>query len=150
MPFITYPQTNGQVAVIFPADPSFTIEEIAAKDVPEGLPHKIVDTLDIDEQFFNAYDFDPDNGAAENIARAQDIQKNNWRGLRAPILSKLDIFFSMALEHGDTAGQATIAGQKQALRDVTDTPLPFDSIASIKAVVPEILTQTYSYTPPAA
>jgi len=150
MPFITYPQTGGQVAVLFPADFSLTLEEIAAKDVPAGLPFKIVDTLDIDDEFFNAYDFDPNNGVAENIARAQDIQKNKWRTLRAPILAKLDIFFSMALEAGDTAGQATIAGQKQALRDVTDTPLPSDSIASIKAVVPEILTQTYSYTPPAA
>jgi hypothetical protein len=38
---------NGGVAVIIPADCGLTIEEIAAKDVPTGLPYKIVDVSDI-------------------------------------------------------------------------------------------------------
>ena len=45
---IIYP-TDG-VAVIIPApDCGLTIEEIAAKDVPEGKPFKIVDVSDIPE-----------------------------------------------------------------------------------------------------
>lgn len=47
---IIYPTDNGGVAVIIPApDCELTIEEIAAKDVPEGKPFKIVDVSDIPE-----------------------------------------------------------------------------------------------------
>ena len=35
---IIYPTDNGGVAVIIPADCGLTIEEIAAKDVPQGKP----------------------------------------------------------------------------------------------------------------
>jgi hypothetical protein len=44
---IIYPNDEG-VAIITPApDCGLTIEEIAAKDVPEGKPFKIVDVADI-------------------------------------------------------------------------------------------------------
>jgi hypothetical protein len=46
---ITEELTEG-VAVIIPArfeDCGLTVEEIAAKDVPTGLPYKIVDVADI-------------------------------------------------------------------------------------------------------
>jgi hypothetical protein len=46
---ITGTATEG-VAVIIPArfeDCGLTVEEIAAKDVPTGLPYKIVDVADI-------------------------------------------------------------------------------------------------------
>jgi hypothetical protein len=45
---IIYPTDEGGVAVIVPApDCGLTIEEIAAKDVPEGKTFKIVDVADI-------------------------------------------------------------------------------------------------------
>jgi hypothetical protein len=45
---IIYPTDEGGVAVIIPApECGLTIEEIAAKDVPEGKPYKIVDAADI-------------------------------------------------------------------------------------------------------
>jgi len=44
---IIYKDTDGTVAVITPADCGLTIEQIAAKDVPTGLPYKIVDVSDI-------------------------------------------------------------------------------------------------------
>lgn len=56
---IIYPTDNGGVAVIVPADCGLTIEEIAAKDVPEGKPFKIVDVADIptDRTFRNAWEY---------------------------------------------------------------------------------------------
>jgi hypothetical protein len=45
---IVYPTEDG-VAVIIPADCGLTIEEIAAKDVPSGVPYKIVDVSEIPE-----------------------------------------------------------------------------------------------------
>ena len=44
---IIYQNDNGGVAVIVPCDCGLTIEQIAAKDVPTGLPYKIVDVADI-------------------------------------------------------------------------------------------------------
>ena len=43
---IIYKTPDG-VAVVIPADCDLTIEEIAAKDVPTGLPYKIVDASGI-------------------------------------------------------------------------------------------------------
>ncbi len=57
---IIYPTNEGGVAVIIPSpDCGLTIEQIAAKDVPEGKPYKIVDVADIptDRTFRNAWEY---------------------------------------------------------------------------------------------
>jgi hypothetical protein len=56
---IIYPTDDGGVAVIIPADCGLTIDEIAAKDVPEGKPFKIVDVSDIptDRTFRAAWEY---------------------------------------------------------------------------------------------
>jgi len=59
---IIYPTDEGGVAVIIPMpDCGLTIEQIAAKDVPQGKPFKIVDVADIpaDRTFRNAWEFQP-------------------------------------------------------------------------------------------
>ena len=53
-----------------------------------------------------------------NLDKAKEIQKDKIRQVRKPLLEKLDVDFVRALElGGDTA---SIAAQKQALRDVTN------------------------------
>jgi hypothetical protein len=57
---IIYPNDDGGVAIIVPAvECGLTIEQIAAKDVPQGKPYKIVDGSDIptDRTFRNAWEF---------------------------------------------------------------------------------------------
>ena len=56
---IIYPSDDGGVAIIIPANCGLTIEEIAAKDVPQGKPYKIVDVSDIptDRTFRNAWEY---------------------------------------------------------------------------------------------
>jgi hypothetical protein len=57
---IIYKNDEGGVAIIIPAtECGLTIEEIAAKDVPEGKPYKIVDVSDIpsDRTFRNAWEY---------------------------------------------------------------------------------------------
>ena len=57
---IIYPTDEGGVAIIIPApDCGLTIEEIAAKDVPEGKPYKIIDVSEIpeDRTFRNAWEY---------------------------------------------------------------------------------------------
>ena len=48
MKLIIYPNDNGGICILTPApECGLTIEEIAAKDVPSGKPHRIVDAADI-------------------------------------------------------------------------------------------------------
>jgi hypothetical protein len=57
---IIYPNTEGGVSIVIPS-PNWrgTIEELAIKDVPAGLPYKIVDVSDIpsDRTFRNAWEY---------------------------------------------------------------------------------------------
>ena len=134
MPFITYPQENGQVAVIIPTG------DVAdcIKDVPAGLPYKIVDSLDIDNDYFNAYDYSEEAGAEVNIGKAKELHLDKFRAARAPKLAALDVAFMKAVETIDADKQAQIAAEKQALRDVTKLDLPSD-LPSLKSFWPEIL-----------
>jgi len=73
-----------------------------------------------------------------NIDKAKAITLDRLRAERAPKLSALDVAFMRAVEQGDTAAQASIAAQKQALRDVTKVALP-DDLAVLKDFKPDIL-----------
>jgi hypothetical protein len=59
---IIYPNDDGGVSILIPT-PEYlaehTIEELAAKDVPEGKPFKIVDVSEIpeDRTFRNAWEY---------------------------------------------------------------------------------------------
>jgi hypothetical protein len=131
---ITYPQPNGQVAVVIPTGDVNN----AIKDVPAGVEYKIVESVDIDNDYFNAYEFDAESGAKVNIEKAKAIHLDKFRAARAPKLQKLDIDFMKAVEANDEEKKAEIIAAKQALRDVTLTPLP-DDLAGIKATWPDIL-----------
>ena len=74
-----------------------------------------------------------------NPDKAKAIWKDKWRAARKPILASLDIEFMKAVEAGDSAKQAEIASQKQALRDVTQTPIPGTTPEEIKSVWPSVL-----------
>ena len=61
---IIYPTPDGGVAVLIPApewlaEEGNTIEELAAKNVPQGKPFQIVDAADIpsDRTFRNAWEY---------------------------------------------------------------------------------------------
>jgi hypothetical protein len=59
-PRIIYPTPEGGVAIIIPApDCGLTAEQIAAKDVPAGVPFRIVeaDSIPTDRTFRNAWEF---------------------------------------------------------------------------------------------
>jgi hypothetical protein len=55
---IIYPTDDGGVAIIIPTG-EISIEEVIAKDVPQGKPYKIVDVADIptDRTFRNAWEY---------------------------------------------------------------------------------------------
>jgi len=74
-----------------------------------------------------------------NPDKAKAIWKDKWREARKPLLASLDIEFMKAVESADTAKQAEIAEQKQALRDVTKTEIVGNTPEEIKAVWPSVL-----------
>jgi len=140
MKLITYSQNNG-VGVIVPSDPSLTIEEIAVRDVPEGLPFLITEELnvhDIYDGYISAYDYNEDTGAKVNIDKAKAIHLDKFRAARAPKLASLDIAYMRAIEVEDSVKASQIAIAKQELRDVTKIQLP-DTLPEIKATWPSIL-----------
>ena len=59
-PRILYPTPDGGVAIIIPSG-ELPIEEVAAKDVPAGLPYTIVDASEIpeDRTFRAAWEYQP-------------------------------------------------------------------------------------------
>jgi hypothetical protein len=57
---IIYPQENGSITVLYPTG-ELPIEEVCRKDVPTGVPYKLIDSSDLPEQyneFFNAWEAD--------------------------------------------------------------------------------------------
>ena len=113
---ILYPTADGGVAVIVPTEEcGLTIEAIAAKDVPQGVPFKIVDVADIplDRTFRNAWNAD----LTVDFPKAKALTKDRLRADRKPLLEAQDVLFQRALETGKDA--TAIVVEKQRLRDVT-------------------------------
>ena len=113
---ILYPTADGGVAVIVPTEEcGLTIEAIAAKDVPQGVPFKIVDVADIplDRTFRNAWNAD----LTVDFPKAQALTKDRLLADRKPLLEAQDVLFQRALETGKDA--TAIVVEKQRLRDVT-------------------------------
>lgn len=133
---------DGTVSIMIPAlNTSLSIEEIAAKDVPEGLSYRIVDKsiIPTDREFRNAWTDDfPGPQLDVDMNKARDIWMDKIRVQRNKKLKELDTSFMLALESGDTVAQGNIAAEKQVLRDIPQT---FDltiavSPAALKALWP--------------
>lgn len=134
--YITYAQPDGSLSIVVPC----TDINDALKDVPQGVEYKIIESLDMDYDFFNAYEFDAEEGVKLSIARAKEIQIRRFRNARSALLAKLDIDYMRAVESGNTSDQQIIAQKKQALRDITQTYLP-DDLEGIKNTWPAILNE---------
>ena len=128
---IIYTTDEGTVAILIPTDEcGLSIEEIAAKDVPEGKEYKIVDvsTISSDRSFRNAWVLD--NEITVDISKAKDITKNKLRVERKPLLEAQDILFMQAQESGsDTSGIVT---EKQRLRDITNQVDSMTTVEELK------------------
>jgi hypothetical protein len=130
---ILHPQQDNKLAVTVPC---ISLElVIAALSIDS---YKVVETLDILNVFFDAYEFDKDQGAVLNIEKAKDIKRNQFRQARKPLLDQLDLEFMRAVETSNAAKKKTIAAKKQELRDVTAIELP-DNVDELVEFWPDIL-----------
>ena len=124
-------QTETGIAIIHPPD-ELSIEDCAKKDVPAGVPYRIVndDEVPSDRTFRNALKYD----LTVDMTKAQGITKDRLRAERAPLLTALDVQYQRAQEDGrDTT---IIISEKQRLRDVTklaDTATTLDELKALRA-----------------
>jgi len=99
----------------------FTVQEVADKDVPDGVSYSIVEdsTVPTDLSFRDAWVGVGigTTGATvtEDITKAKEIHKKNIRLARASKFTDLDIQFQRATE--TSADTSAIVAKKQALRD---------------------------------
>lgn len=136
MSLIIYPQPDNKLAIVYPAA-GVPIEQVIATAVPPETEYLLVNEVNLVNELFDAYEFSL-TGPAFNPAKGQEIQRNRWREARKPLLEALDVEYMRALERNDTAAAEAIAASKEALRDVTNHPLPNDP-EGILATWPEIL-----------
>lgn len=93
-----------------------------------------------DRTYRNAW---TDTGASigHDMVKAQELHRAVLRRVRAPLLAELDVAYIRADEAGDAAAKASIASQKQVLRDVTEDPaiVAAKTFEELKASIPEVL-----------
>jgi hypothetical protein len=111
---IIFQNESGGVSVIIPTG-ELSIEEVAAKDVPEGVPYEIVedDAIPSDRFFRNAW---VANGAAVDVDldKAKDIGHDMRRAARAEEFAPLDAVIAKQIP-GTSATEAEAA--RQEIRD---------------------------------
>ena len=133
---IIYSNNEGGVSVIIPTG-ELPIEEVAAKDVPEGVPFEIVDAADIpsDRYFRGAW---VANGAAVEVDldKAKEIGHDLRRAARAEEFKPFDEVIAKQIPGVDAVAAEEA---RQAIRDkyalVQDVINGAEDPAAIKAAL---------------
>jgi hypothetical protein len=134
---IIFTNDNGGVSTCIPTG-EISIEAVMAKDVPEDRGARIVNIVDLPNQyndFYDAWEMDA-TSVTVNLTKAKEITKKRLRMERAPLLSAQDVLFQRALESG--ADTTAIVAEKNRLRDVTslvDAVTTLEGLRAIKAGV---------------
>lgn len=115
---IVFKNLDGSVGIVIPTAEmlhNMSIEQIAFKDVPEGLGWRITNTGNIpsDRTFREAWtDINPTSTVDVDMEKARDIHMSNIRILRDEKLKELDI---------ETLKGNDVQMEKQVLRDIPQT-----------------------------
>jgi hypothetical protein len=128
---IIFDNDDGGVSVVIPApNTGLTLQEVAAKVVPEGKAYEIIDAVDVpnDREFRNAWKR-AGKTLSPDLGKAKDIVKDRIREERKEAFALLDTAYLRADEQGDTVTKATIAAKKQALRDAPTHPAIVGAVA---------------------
>lgn len=115
---IIFSNDNGGVSVCIPTG-ELPIEEVQAKDIPQGVESFIVPIASLPEEdndFFDAWE-QFGGVVTVNVDKAREITKARLRREREPLLAAQDVAFQRALETG--ADTSAIVAEKKRLRDVT-------------------------------
>lgn len=128
---IIYTNAEGNLAVIVPApDCGLTIDEIAAKDVPNGTPFSIVDIADIpqDRVFRNAWE-QVGVTVMENIVKSKLIAHDKRREARSKEMAPLDIDATIPAKAAQAEAARQVIRNKYAQKQID-----IDNAANIVAL----------------
>ena len=131
---IVYQNVKGGLSFDIPSPRwSGTMEELAAKDVPDGKAYKIIEDFAIptDRTFRDAWENYED--ITVRFPKAKEITKKRLRLERKPLLEEQDILFMRAVETDQDKSE--IVTEKQRLRDITalaDDATTLDELKSLE------------------
>ena len=136
---IIYPTDDGGVAIIIPTG-ELSIEEVAAKDVPEGVAYEIVedDAIPSDRFFRNAW---VANGAAVEVDldQAKEIGHTIRRQQRAEEFAPLDEVIAKQIPGMDAvaaeAGRQLIRDKYAQVQEQIDAAASPDEIKAALKVI---------------
>jgi hypothetical protein len=111
---IIYPTPEGGVAVVIPTG-ELPIEEVAAKDVPEGVPYEIVDVdvIPSDRYFRNAWVMG-DCCVEHDLDKCKEIGHDRRRQQRAEEFAPYDDVIAKQIPGADAIAAEEA---RQAIRD---------------------------------
>lgn len=129
MKVIVFKNNDGTCGIIYPTSKAIasnlSLEQIAKKDVPNGLSWRIcdIDKIPSDRTFREAWTDKNDSETVDiDIKKARDIKAKNLRILRNKKLEELDI---------ETMRGKDVQPQKQVLRDLP-SKFNLDSIKDLE------------------
>ena len=97
---IVFENGKGGIGVIIPApDCGLTVDQIAKKDMPKGVPFKIVDAADIpaDRTFRDAWTIGA-KGVETDLVKAKAIAHDMRRAARSEKMAPLDLMVTIPTE----------------------------------------------------
>jgi hypothetical protein len=134
---IIFTNDNGGVSTCIPTG-EISIDAVMEKDVPKGKGARIVNIVDLPNQyndFYDAWEMDA-TSVTVNLDKAKELTKKRLRAERTPLLEAQDVLFQRALESG--ADTTAIVAEKQRLRDIpalADTATTLEELRSLKSGV---------------
>jgi hypothetical protein len=139
MNYIIYPNERGGVSLVIPTG-ELAIEEVAAKDVPAGVPYKIVedDELPQDHTFFDAWEYS--DAAIVNMDKAKAIGHDMRRAMRAEEFKPHDEVIMKQIPGADAAeaeaARQAIREKYAEIQDAIDAATTTDTIKAALEVTP--------------
>jgi hypothetical protein len=134
---IIFTNDNGGVSTCIPTG-EISIDAVMTKDVPAGRGARIVNIVDLPNQyndFYDAWEMDA-TSVTVNLDKAKELTKKRLRAEREPLLAAQDVAFQRALESG--ADTTAIVAEKNRLRNITslaDSATTLEELRSLKAGV---------------
>jgi hypothetical protein len=132
MQVIIYKNPNGDNVFVCIPTGELPIEEVQAKDTPEGSIVVDISVIPENKDFFEAWRLTGETISVD-LDAAKEITKNRLRKEREPLLTAQDVAFQRALESG--ADTAAIVAEKQRLRDLptlADQATTLDELRDLK------------------
>lgn len=128
---IIYKNPNGDNVFVCVPTGELPIEEVQAKDTPDGSLVVDISVVPTNKDFFDAWRL-TDGVISVDLTAAKEVTKNRLRKEREPLLSALDVQFQRALETG--ADTTAIVAEKQRLRDLTDLADTCTTLEELRAL----------------